>query len=182
MDSALIGLLGLLVGILANEWIRRNNRIENYAQKTFEKRLEIYEVLFQLVNAGGDAASKVIKDSSLSYEERFEMINAAIIDIIQWCDEHSLYLEEEITLQCATLFMGIEDIPGMTDEAEQAERLDGFHHQLRYTKQMLKKASGIQDVNKSFKLMTKAKFRSPVLDYFNQQKKAMQKAKKKKAN
>ncbi|WP_411383815.1 hypothetical protein ACK3BK_04660 [Pseudomonas sp. L7] len=180
MDSALLGILGVIIGIVANEWIRRRNRIESYAQKTFEKRLEIYEVLFQLVNAGGAAGTKAIKDSSLCFEDRFDLVNGAIVDIVQWCDEHSLYLDEEVTIQCVTLLMGVEDVQDMVDEAEKGEKIESFYLQLRYTKDMLKKASGIQDVNSSFTLMTKAKFRSPVLDYYNQQKKAMRKANKKK--
>lgn len=178
MDSALIGVLGVIIGIVANEWIRRRNRIESYAQKTFEKRLEIYEVLFQRVNAGGAVGSKAIKDSSLSFEERFNLVNGAIIDIAQWCDEHSLYLDEEVAIQCVTLLMDIENVQDMIEGAEREERIDDFYLQLRYTKDMLKKASGIQDVNSSFTLMTKAKFRSPVLDYYKQQKKAMRKGKK----
>jgi xanthosine utilization system XapX-like protein len=43
MGTALIGLLGVLVGISINEWLRKRNRIETYAARVFDKRLEIYE-------------------------------------------------------------------------------------------------------------------------------------------
>jgi len=33
MESALIGIIGVIIGIIANELIRRKSRIENYAQK-----------------------------------------------------------------------------------------------------------------------------------------------------
>jgi hypothetical protein len=43
MDSALIALIGVLIGILTNEYLRRNNRIEKYSEKLFDKKLEIYK-------------------------------------------------------------------------------------------------------------------------------------------
>ena len=59
MTQALIGVLGVLVGIFVNELLRRNRRIEDYSTKIFEKRLQVYEELYSKLHecyeASGDA-------------------------------------------------------------------------------------------------------------------------------
>jgi len=45
-------------------------------------------------------------------------------------------------------------------------------------KKMIKKESGIKDVNKSFTSMTKAKYSSPVIDYYRKQKESYAQVKK----
>jgi hypothetical protein len=53
MEEALIGLLGVLVGLFVNEHFRKTNRIENYSSTVFEKRLKIYEELMAIVDKNG---------------------------------------------------------------------------------------------------------------------------------
>ncbi len=40
MEGALIGLAGLLIGILLNEYYRRKSRIEQYSAQVFEKKVK----------------------------------------------------------------------------------------------------------------------------------------------
>ncbi|MDU9394713.1 hypothetical protein [Pseudomonas sp. zfem002] len=175
MESALIGLFGVVLGLLANELLRRKNRIENYAQKTFEKRLDIFEELYSRLCACGSVGSQIISSPSLDPEVMHQLVSDAVHDMAEWCDLHALYLNEEVTLQCVSLLMGVEDIHEVADPDEKQKMIDDFHVQLRYTKNMLKKESGIEDVNKSFTKMIKARYSSPVIDYYRSMKKARRK-------
>lgn len=48
MESAWIGLAGLLIGVLLGEYFHRNKRIEIYSQKVFDKRLSVHEELYKI--------------------------------------------------------------------------------------------------------------------------------------
>ncbi|WP_285417886.1 hypothetical protein [Pseudomonas sp. efr-133-TYG-5] len=180
MEAALIGMIGVIIGIFFNEFIRRANRIESYAQKTFDKRLEIFNELYQRVSECGSLGQRVISEIELPSEERYELISDAIIEFAGWCDNHGLYLPEEVSLHCMTLLMGVEEIPDIEDENQKLERIKNFQTQLRYAKEMIRKESGIEDINKTFASMTKAKYSSPIIEYYRAQKKAMLKSKQQK--
>jgi xanthosine utilization system XapX-like protein len=99
MGTALIGLLGVLVGISINEWLRRRNRIETYAARVFDKRLEIYEELYQRVSAAQEIANDVIENDGYSHDDRHAMVSAGVHSIAGGCDEHDdMYINEEITV------------------------------------------------------------------------------------
>ncbi|MDC4533647.1 hypothetical protein OHV54_12155, partial [Acinetobacter baumannii] len=70
MGSALIGLIGVVIGILCNEYFRRENRIEKYSEKIFEKRLQIHESLFEKIKEDYEAINNLINDRELTLEER----------------------------------------------------------------------------------------------------------------
>jgi len=61
MESAIVGCLGLLLGVVLGEFFRRRRRIEVYAQKVFEKRLEIHEELHALMRAAYVVAVEVME-------------------------------------------------------------------------------------------------------------------------
>jgi hypothetical protein len=58
MNSSLIGIVGILLGILVTEYFNRRKRVEVYAQKVFEKRLEVYDTLIKLLRTADTAASR----------------------------------------------------------------------------------------------------------------------------
>lgn len=178
MESALIGILGVLLGLFTNELLRRSNRIESYAQKIFEKRLEIFEELYSRLAACGSVGDQVINSPSLDSEDLHNLVRDAVHDVAEWCDLHALYLNEEVTLQCISLLIGIENIHAVEDPDEKQKMVDEFYSQLRYTKNMLKKESGIEDINTSFTKMIKAKYTSPTIDYYRSMKKEKRKSQK----
>jgi len=106
METALIGLAGVLLGILINEILRRQNRIESYAGRVFEKRLEIYEGLYHRVAALGPLASDLINNSTYSYEERHQIVSVGVHDVASWCDDNDMYINEELAVHCVPLFNG----------------------------------------------------------------------------
>ena len=68
METAFIGLLGVLLGVLLNEYFRKKSRIEIYSKEVFQKRLEIYEELYKKMEDSYLIAQDIIEnpDSSIT--------------------------------------------------------------------------------------------------------------------
>src|SRR5438477_617567 len=145
METALIGLGGVLVGIFINEMLRRRNRIGSYAGHVFDKRLEIYEGLYQRVAASGPLATDLIENPNYTQEERHQIVAAAVHDVAGWCDDNDMYINEELTVHCVPLLMGMEDVYVMKDEAKKQESITQFYENLRAAKKMIRKEAGIED-------------------------------------
>ena len=162
--TSLIGLVGVILGVLLNEGIRRSRRIETFSPKLFEKRLEKYEKLMALVQAGYDVASDVMTNPAHSQEERHALISQAILGIAQFTDQEELYLDPELGAHCVATFMGAEDALSIEDpkEREQAQRevLDMY----KEAKRMIREDSGIFEIEKLFRSIHKPRLTSPVID------------------
>ena len=173
MDIALIGLLGVLIGIVLNEQLRRKNRIENYSTIVFEKRLGLYEKLYGLLSIYSEVATEVIENTDLTKEERHSLISEAIFSVAGFCDENDLYLNEEITLHCVPIIMGVEDIQDIEDEDEKKEAIDKYQNNLHLAKRMIRKETGISDIDKLFTSIVKPKHTSPMIEYYKKKKKEL---------
>ena len=67
--------------------------------------------------------------------------------------------------------MGMEDVYDLEDEAEKKIALERFYKNLRNAKEMIRKESGVEDINKPFSKITKAKHSSPIIKYYREKKK-----------
>jgi hypothetical protein len=134
METAFIGLAGVLLGIFINEILRRRNRIESYAGRVFDKRLEIYEGLYQRVAGLEPLATDLIQNPNYSHEERHQIVSVAVHDVAGWCDDNDMYINEELSVHCVPLLMGIEDIYDMKDDAEKQQVINQFRENLRTAK------------------------------------------------
>ncbi len=170
---AILGALGFgsILGQLANEYIiRRNNRIEGYAQPIFIKRLEIYEGLYNKITEMNELLTKVIEDKQYSKDERKELISSLVFDTISYCDKHDFYLNEELTVESIAYPMGVEDIFYMSD-AEKKDAIKRHDLQRRKLKKMIRECSGITKIEKLFFDIHKPKLDSDLIKYFNSLKK-----------
>ncbi|WP_350544112.1 hypothetical protein [Pseudoalteromonas sp. 5-MNA-CIBAN-0065] len=70
MEKVVVGLLGVLLGVLINEYFRRNARIEKYSDKIFEKRLEIYENFAREISIANSVITELINAEDLPVEEK----------------------------------------------------------------------------------------------------------------
>lgn len=173
MEAALIGLTGVLLGILLNELLRRKNRIEGYAARVFDKRLEVYEGLYERVSACSQVAADVIENADYSSEDRHAIVSAAIHEIAGWCDKHDMYINEEITVHCVPLLMGIEEVHDIPDVEKKEQRIRQFRESLVDAKRMIRKEAGIADIERVFTGITKPKHSSPVIEYYRTKKKEL---------
>ena len=173
MNTALIGLVGVLLGIVINEVLRRRNRIENYATRIFDKRLEIFEELYARVSAAGEIGIDVIENPKYSPEQRHEIVSVAIHEIAGWCDKNDMYISVELTLLCTPLLMSIEEIHDVQDSNEKQSLIKQFREELRNAKKMIRKEAGIEDIERMFSSITKPKYTGPIIDYYRKKKREM---------
>jgi hypothetical protein len=163
MESALVGLAGLLIGALLAEYFRRNNRIEAYSQKIFERRLEIYEQLMKLVQTAYQVASDVVDDSELSEEDRKSVVGAEIMRIAEFVDENALFVDEYIAADATALFIGIEEIAAIQDQKDREIAVTRFRNHYKAVKQNLLEESGIRQINDHLKIVSRSKLDSPII-------------------
>ena len=115
-------IIGVLVGVGINEVFRRRRRIEVYAARFFDERLAKYAELIHLLHSGYEVASDVMKNPDYSAGERHEMISGVVLSIAQFSDENELFVNEELSVHCSTVFMGAEEVYGIEDVAKREKR------------------------------------------------------------
>lgn len=169
MGSALIGLIGVVIGILCNEYFRRENRIEKYSEKIFEKRLQIHESLFEKIKEDYEAINNLINDRELTLEERHNIVSKVILELADFIDVIEFYLDERLVVQVMTLFMGTEEI--LPDSVDREEKISTFRKDLKITKKMIIDESGVTQAVNSFRKVSKSKPTSSIISYFESLKK-----------
>jgi hypothetical protein len=163
MEAALIGLVGVLIGAFLGEYFRRRNRIEVYSQKIFERRLEVYEKFIQLLQHAYTIANRVMDDEALTADERHELISHAILPIAKYCDENVLYIDGYVGAHVAAIFMGAEDVQSISDDTERESAKSDFRSNYKSAKEMILKESGVQEINKHFRLVSRSEPDSPII-------------------
>jgi hypothetical protein len=156
------GIIGIILGVLLNEFLRRKNRREVYAIKIFEKRLAAYEGLAELIDEGSEIASDVVENTNLTGEQRNELISVAIGAIAKFVDRHRLYIDEELAVHCAALFMGVEDIQE-ADGEEREKRLKHYYYMRKEALRMIAEDSGVAELNKLFKAINRPRLDGPII-------------------
>jgi hypothetical protein len=156
--------VGIVIGVAISETMRRRNRRELYAPLIFEKRLAAYEGLIERIQKGSDIASEVIKNTELTQDQRHELISVAIQSLAKFADSNRLYIDEELTLHCTALFMGVEDIQDAGTEKD--EMLNLFYEMRKEALRMISEDSGVAEINRLFKSINKPKIDGELIRYF----------------
>lgn len=168
--QSIFGVGCLLLGILVNELVRRSNRIEVYAKDIFDKRFSVYEGLWKLIRDANPIAYRVIEDSTLSAEERHQIVSALVLDITQFCEENSLYLNEDVIVHSGALYIGVEDIAAISDAKERNSAISHFAEGYKEAREIIRAETGLQRLDGLFRRVTKAKYSSAIIQYFRQEK------------
>lgn len=166
MEQALIGFVGLLMGMLLNEYFRRRNRVEVYSSKVFEKRLEVYEGLMATIRKAEAEINEVLDNESIPPTERHERAFEAGLRVAEYTDQHSLYLNDEIAVHCVAAFVGVGDILDMSKGKECEKHIGSFRGMIGDAKNMIRAESGMSAIDQTFRTVTKAKHSSPIIDYY----------------
>jgi hypothetical protein len=178
MGTALIGFLGVILGLLTNEYFRRKGRIDVYSKEIFQKRLGVYEELYLKVHQSCSTATDVIENPALTKEERHSIWSKAVLDLAEFTDKNALYLNEQITVHCLMTMMGVEDIYYLEDPEERDRERAGFFEHTGKSKAMIKQETGLQAIEKFYGSISKAKHKSEYLTYLKKAKKAYAKSRK----
>ncbi|WP_417268550.1 hypothetical protein [Celeribacter baekdonensis] len=167
--APVIGFVGLFVGAFVNEWLRRKNRREQFAQTVFEKRLKVYEELIEKISEGEKIVNSFL-EAHLSADERHDLVSIAIHGVATYVDQNTLYLDEEIGMHCVALFMGTEEIPDATDD-NRKEMTANYHQMRKAAYQMIREDSGVAELDRLFKAVNRPLIDSPVIEYYRERKK-----------
>lgn len=166
MESAIIGIVGILLGIILNEYFRHKNRIENYSQKIFENRFTVYEKLYELVYKAYTSINNYIVDETLPFEERFNGAYEEGMKVIQYCTKNQFFLSEELVVLIGSAIVNTSTIFESEDEKEIEDTTVRFRLDMRNIMIMILKESGIYEINKHFKSVGKVKYKGPVIDFY----------------
>lgn len=163
MEAALIALAGVLIGVLLGEHFRRSHRVEIYSEKLFDRRLEVYERLMQLVQNAYSVASAVVERNDLTHDERHQIVSGAIHEIATYVDANELFVDSYIGAHVTGMIMGTEDIADIVDESEKQLAIARFRAGYVVAKKMIREESGVEQINRYFKLVSKSKPDSPMI-------------------
>lgn len=163
MNSALIGFVGLLVGVFLGESFRRRSRIEVYSQKVFERRLEVYEGFTKLVQAAFTVAERVMTDSESTEEERHDLISAAILPMAEYADNKPLYIDTYVGAPVTAMFMGSEEVLSIPNAVIREQAIADFRAAYKSTRQILLEKSGVHQINKHFRRISGSQPDSPII-------------------
>ena len=158
-----VGVIGVVLGVLLNEFVRRRNRRELYAPKIFEKRLAAYESLVEHIENGSNVANEVIKNPDLTVEQRHDLITAVVMSIAKSVDKNRLYIDEQLATHCTALFMGVEDV--FKEQGEEREKLLRNYYEMRTEAlRMISEDSGVAEINKLFRTINHPKISGPIVE------------------
>ncbi|MFL0868421.1 hypothetical protein [Vibrio parahaemolyticus] len=172
MESAIIGFLGVIVGAFLGEYFRRKNRIEAYSHKVFDRRLKIHEELYSMFVSTYEIICEVMGNKELDHNERQQLASSVILPLCQFMDKNGFYLNDYLTVQVATAYMGSEDVLSIESELEQAAARSKISEQYKATMQMIISESGVAEVNKHFIKVSKSRLTSPVIERVRELQKA----------
>ena len=178
MTTALIGVIGLLLGILIGEYFRRSSRIELYSKEIFQKRLHIYEELYRKIGEARRIADDIIENPKYSKEERKELLSEVILDLAEYTDENNLYINDDVAVHCIATWMDVDNIYYIKDSKEKQKELEKFGNNCSKITSIIRKETGLERIEKLFRIVSKPKYRSDIIDYYRDVKKNVAKKRK----
>jgi hypothetical protein len=166
ITGAIIGLVGVMLGLLISEYFRRRSRIEDYAKEVFTKRLKIYEELYLKMSNARRVASDVIQSSSLSEDERKEIWSDVVFDVATFNDTNELFINEDIAFHCLVTLIGVDDIYYLKDADEKEVEKEKFYRNSVKTIGMIRDETRLEQIDQYFGALTKARHRSEYIELY----------------
>jgi hypothetical protein len=165
--TVIASLASLFSGAFLTEWIRRRNRIENLASVIFEKKVYACEGLYALVKQSREVLSECHK-SKVSGEDVFEIENAIVWSFVEYCEEHELYISENLRIQAMTLFMDCQNCMNrdLHELGPEMKSYDDYSSDILNTLNMIRGELGVGRVEKLLQNISGAEYNSAVLSYF----------------
>lgn len=87
-----------------------------------------------------------------------------IHELIQFIEDNSLYLDEELTVHCMALFIGVEDIHD-AEKADKQALLNNYRQMRMDALRMIADDSGATEINRLFKAINKPTIDGPIIRY-----------------
>jgi hypothetical protein len=164
--SSFIGLFGVLVGILVNEYFKRKEREALFSGEIFQKKLRVYEELFAKMHKASEVAGEIIRGENLSKEKRHQIWSGVVLDLAGYTDKHKLYINEEISVHCMLTLIGVEDIYDLPKKEKEME-ISKFYTGLKEASDLIMEETGLKRLEKFFKKINKPDIKSSYIEAFN---------------
>ena len=157
----------MLFGIFINEHFRRKDRETLFSERIFDKKLEVYERLHLKMRI----IFEIVKTYSInpSQENKLDLLKENILDMIDYLDDKSLFIDEEIAKSCLSVInsLAIEEFKGEEEFKKISllekgitllikkeiglERLDNFYNKINKKKTASKYTKIVQELRKRYK-------------------------------
>ncbi len=172
--EAVIGIVGLVLGVFLTETFRYIRRSDEFSKLLFDKKLDRYSSLYDLIVKSHNLINEMIDDEELTQEERHQFESTVVWEIVEFTESNEFYLSELVLVEAMTVFMGAEDFPEMNEE-DALEARKNLNHNVKNLKDMIRSEAGITRIEKDFRKITKAKLDSPIIKYMNRLKRELNK-------
>jgi hypothetical protein len=142
-NNALIGFAGLIIGIFLNEYFRRRSRIEIITKEIFVKRLNVFEELYRIILDAENTFYTLERENDQTTNK--QLWEEKVIKVANYLDEHFLYIDENISVQCMLTLIGAEEllIENNNDDLEKVSK------DFKETKKLIKSVAGVSATEKS---------------------------------
>lgn len=137
------------LSVISSEFI-----LENQNATLFDKRIKVYEKLFYEIREVDTLIKELINTKGISNKEKKEAAFYLGLQIAQFTDDNSFYLQEEIIVQCVGTFVGVNDIFSAVVGISRGN-LDHYNSNLRASQKLLKSvdSKGLINTSKKTALM-----------------------------
>ena len=180
METAFVGLAGLLIGMLITEYFRRQSRVEKFSGPIFEKRLSVYEKLMNEFILTCGVIDALYEDEEMSLEEKHDLAFENGLKLMQFTEEHDFYLSEEVTMHIGMHLVNTGYIfLSESTEEERKSAYENFSSGYGDTKRLIKSTSGISAIDNLITEITESKPESDYISYFRKAKKEHESSKSK---
>lgn len=165
----IISILTFFLGFIIAEIIRRMNRAEAFNAQIFNKRLDVYCELYALWNKTYTAVTALIEsiiEADCVDENALDNHLNLVIPLMNYMDKNSLFISEELVIQCGSAFLGFGDL----SKDDSANYLSILQEQNKIVTAMIRDESGLSMLNKNIKSIIDYKHKSPIITYFHKAK------------
>jgi hypothetical protein len=157
-----IGPISVLIGIFVSEYFKKKNRDSLFSEKIFNKKIDIYEKLFNMMRSAYEINNEIINDKNLSKENRNLKWSSVILPIGDFIDTNQLYISDELSVHCLITLVGAEDLGKMNVKEKKQ-----YYNNWNKTTELIKEESGLNRLDKFFGKINKPKMKSDYIEYFN---------------
>lgn len=175
--AGFFGILGTLTGIFVTEYFKRKDRVSLYSDTIFKKKLDIYDKLYLKLQDVYKTADTLFADQTMSIKEKHEIWQPKSLEIGEYLDTYSLYINDDIAAHCMGALIAVDDYLDMDPKERDLKQ---YYEDRQASYKLIKEDSGIGRINNFFNMVNKPKLESDIIDYLNEVRMKQKKSTKKK--
>ena len=144
---------------LAIQELEGDSSVSHSHAKQKDKIIESFEKLFYAIKEASTVIEDLMKNEEISIEKKKEIVYLTGLNIAMLTDEESFYIDQEVSVQSISSFLGFEDIFDLTSEEERQSKLNEFRKSIRITYRMIESVRDTGRLDRSIQ--------TPIVKRFN---------------